>query len=359
MSGPSGSVEITIVAQHRVGTVPERLPTCQQDGWTEGIMCARCFVVFSGMETVPAKGHTPEEDPAIEATCTSAGRTAGSHCAGCGVCIVAQVKIPATGHSYVQRILRAPTCTEPGMAEYICSACKDRYTGELEALGHTYEVVSEKKGTCVEEGEITYVCKDCGATYTEKTGLGDHDLQGSCTCILCGAIDSEFVPSAIAGDGGTYNGQDGETMTFVSNDSYGCFQSVMVDGGALSPGDYTPEKGSIQVTLPSSYLQGLDPGEHVLTILSAHGTVDFHFTVAGTALKTRDVLTQSEYNDGRDTETRETGEDEPDTEADAPSGEMSPQTGDDSHLLVTAVLLVLSITAIVMTVMIARKTPQG
>nr|MCR5067964.1 InlB B-repeat-containing protein [Erysipelotrichaceae bacterium] len=47
---------------------------------------------------IPATGHTPVIDPAVDPTCTETGLTEGSHCSVCGKVLVAQQEVPALGH---------------------------------------------------------------------------------------------------------------------------------------------------------------------------------------------------------------------------------------------------------------------
>ncbi len=93
--------------------------SCTTPGLTEGSHCANCDDATVAQKTVPALGHTDENDDyvcdtcgttlcehnivtdaAVGATCTTAGKTEGSHCDICGEVFVAQETIPAPGHTY-------------------------------------------------------------------------------------------------------------------------------------------------------------------------------------------------------------------------------------------------------------------
>ncbi len=75
-------------------------PTCTEDGLTAGEHCGVCGEVLTAQEVIPADGHTPVPDEAVEPTCAEDGLTAGEHCGVCGEVLTAQEVIPADGHRY-------------------------------------------------------------------------------------------------------------------------------------------------------------------------------------------------------------------------------------------------------------------
>lgn len=70
------------------------------------------------------------------------------------------------------------------------------------------------------------------------------------------------------------------TLTFKSNAAFAEFQSVSVDGNALTPTtDYTVTDGSTCVTLHAQYLATLSVGIHTIDICSVNGTASATFEI--------------------------------------------------------------------------------
>ena len=67
-------------------------PTCTEPG-KKGVKCLNCGKI-ENIEEIPANGHTPVVDAAVEPTETSTGLTEGSHCSVCGAVLQAQETIP-------------------------------------------------------------------------------------------------------------------------------------------------------------------------------------------------------------------------------------------------------------------------
>ena len=77
------------------------MPTCTEDGLTEGKKCSVCGEVLLAQEVVPAKGHTEEVLPAVDADCENTGLTEGKKCSVCDEVLLAQEVVPAKGHNFV------------------------------------------------------------------------------------------------------------------------------------------------------------------------------------------------------------------------------------------------------------------
>lgn len=90
----------TLCGETRTESVPKKDhtpgggPTC-----TEPQICVFCETVLA-----PAKGHTAVEVAATEATCTERGNTAGTRCSVCGEVLSGLEAIPATGHTMVDNV---------------------------------------------------------------------------------------------------------------------------------------------------------------------------------------------------------------------------------------------------------------
>ena len=84
-----------------------KYPTCTEKG-QKGVMCLNCGKIENKTE-IPANGHTPVVDAAVEPTETSTGLTEGSHCSVCGAVLQAQETIPMLDPSIDTWFSRAAT----------------------------------------------------------------------------------------------------------------------------------------------------------------------------------------------------------------------------------------------------------
>ena len=158
------------------------------------MVCESCRELIEQGEVIQAKGHTPAEDPAVEATCTEPGKTAGSHCSACGEVLVAQEVIPA-GH-----IGGTATCLQRA----ICERCGQEY-GELGE--HQYEEVeSAFEPTGEDHGRTAlYRCKICDAEIpSELTGHQfssewSSDAENHWHACILGGCDAQqdFAPHTL------------------------------------------------------------------------------------------------------------------------------------------------------------------
>ena len=171
-------------------------------------------------EVIPVHEHTYEVASVVPATCTEKGLTTYV-CSACGESYTEDIE--ALGHNYTPSVTD-PTCTEAGYTTYTC-ACGDSYTAdEVEATGHSY-TPSVTDPTCTDKGYTTYTCA-CGDTYTadEVAALGHTWADATCqtpkTCSVCGATGSGFGDHQLDNAGVcTTCGQDfNRTITFENAD---------------------------------------------------------------------------------------------------------------------------------------------
>ena len=147
-------------------TITSDTATCTVAGEkTETCVCGVSRTVAS-----PAKGHTEETIPAVDATCTTAGKTEGKKCSVCGEVLEAQQEVPATGHN------PDSFWTYGAIADKHYKKCLT--CGEIaETADHTWndgKITTEP--TTTTEGVKTYTCTACGDMKTEvlpKTGASE------------------------------------------------------------------------------------------------------------------------------------------------------------------------------------------
>ena len=195
------------------GWVVDSAATCTQDG-SKHLECLDCQRRID--TAIPALGHTPVIDPAVDATCTETGFTEGSHCSVCGEVLTAQEEIPALGHTYGEYVVTTePTCTESGVETKTCSVCGDEQIRPVAARGHTPVTDPAKRPTCTEtgltEGSHCSVCGEVLTAQEETPALGHTygeyvvTTEPTCTesgvetktCSVCG--DEQIRPVAARG----------------------------------------------------------------------------------------------------------------------------------------------------------------
>lgn len=133
-------------------------------------------------------------------------------------------------------------------------------------------------------------------------------------------------PVIIAGANGSWQKSGTDRLSFTSDAEYADFLKVMVDGKELKTTDYTVKEGSTIVTLNAAYLETLSVGKHTLEIESKNGIAKTEFTITA-------------VQGGDDSQTGGTTPQEPGKNEGAVT---SPQTGDNSNMLLWVALLFVS-----------------
>lgn len=111
----------------------------------------------------------------------------------------------------------------------------------------------------------------------------------------------------IEGDGSIWTKGSREELTFVANGACGKFTGIEIDGMAVDAENYIVESGSTVITLKSDYLNTLTAEEHTITVLYTDGGATGTFIIA-----------------------------------EKPADTISPQTGNDSHIVLWIMMMLIS-----------------
>lgn len=165
----------------------------------------------------------------------------------------------------------------------------------------------------------------------EYTRIGDeNDTQSfwvetdlTMTPTAAGASDYKIIEGA----NGTWTQNSDGTLVFRANGDFDKFTGVKVDGTLIDAKNYTAVSGSTVITLKADYLKTLSVGTHKIAVVYTDGECSANFEVK----KAASEQTKPTEGDKTDTTTPTGGKDT-----------TSPQTGDNSNLLLWVALLFVS-----------------
>ena len=312
----------------------------------EGSEARTCKNDASHTETrsIPKKDHVHSLSTAeaIAATCTEDGNIKYYVCdkgddpcgryfsdpAGTTEINLEDTVVKATGHNYGDWTeTQAPSCTEKGQEERVCSHnASHKDTRDVDATGHDWgEWKVTKAATETEEGVETRTCKN-DASHTETRSIPKTAPTSS---------DEKISYRNTEGNGVQWTKGSGKEMEFVfkrsENDSvtFSHFIGIQADGKDVDKADYTAEPGSVIVKLKAAYLDTLSVGEHTLTALFDDGdSANANFTIL--AAENADKKAENENNKNAD---KNPSNNENTT---------SPQTGDNSNVLLWLAMMLVS-----------------
>ena len=144
----------------------------------------------------------------------------------------------------------------------------------------------------------------------------------------------------IEGANGTWTQNRDGTLTFRANGDFSKFTGVKIDGTLIDPKNYTAKSGSTIITLKADYLKTLSVGTHKLTVVYTDGECSTNFEVKQAASE----QTKPTEQDKSDTTTPTGGKDT-----------TSPQTGDNSNMLLWVALLFVSGAGVLGTTVYSKK----
>ena len=144
----------------------------------------------------------------------------------------------------------------------------------------------------------------------------------------------------IEGANGAWTQNSDGTLTFRANGYFSKFTGVKVDGTLIDAKNYTVKSGSTIITLKADYLKTLSVGAHNLTVVYTDGECSTNFEVKQAASE----QTKPTEGDKSDTTTPTGGKDT-----------TSPQTGDNSNMLLWVALLFVSVAGVIGTTVYSKR----
>lgn len=217
-------------------------------------------------------------------------------------------------------------------AGYTVSIPLENYQGETLSGTLTVPLPKGYDGATarIKNGASASSCTATTVTFPLTLDVSSNTAEAFELLIEYKEAQEPVVPDApviIKGANGTWQkgGKDG--LSFTSNVAFADFIKVQVDGKDLDASNYTVKEGSTIVTLNAAYLNTLSVGKHTLSIVSANGTATTEFTITA-------VQGGNDSQTGGDTTPQEPGKNE--------GAVTSPQTGDNSNMLLWVALLFVS-----------------
>ena len=340
---------------HNLTPVPETPATCTVAGniayYTCSDDCGKWFSDAAGTTeitdhssvVIAAQGHlTPGEWKhntgehwkvcAREGCGMTIENSYGNHSGGeatcvakavCSVCDVPYGEVDASNHKHTEiRDAKDATEREKGYTgDTWCLDC-DRMIAEgrdIEKLEHKLVLVKAEEATAAKEGNIKYYhCENCGKDYYDEAGTEEIATKEA-------IVIRKLAPKIIDGNNAKIDKSSKEPVSFRSDAAFADFIRVEVDGKELvKDREYTLKEGSIIAMLTPDFTATLTAGEHTLGIVSASGTALASFTV------TADSVSNN-------------------------NSDKSPQTGDNSSIILWSFIAVLSLAALCTTGLNLKK----
>ena len=141
---------------HTPEEVDALAPTCTEDGHDAGVICVECGVAISGAATIPAKGHTEEIVPAVEATETTLGKSEWKRCSECGFTII-YPQIIYSGN-YADHNKYDGTYAYNSLASLPNGAKMQEFYREIDAAADAFHISDEDaKSKTVNNGTMTII----------------------------------------------------------------------------------------------------------------------------------------------------------------------------------------------------------
>ncbi len=331
--------------------------TCEADG-TETAACDyNCGKSNTRTDADSKLGHKYTNYVSNnDATCQADGTKTATCENNCGKTDTVTDTGSKTKHKYTTyKSNNDATCeadgTETAACDYNCGK-SDTRTDVDSKLGHDWELTSTDPATCTEDGKEHYTCKNDSEHTKEETiaapghTFGDWTVTKSatstekgekarsCTVIDCGHKETVEIPAIVAEIIGVTNGvweiNKSESLSVKANGEFGDVLEVKVDGTVVNKNGYVVETEGSTITFKAEYLNALSAGKHNITVKYTDGETSTEIEVKAAAT--------TEKDDTEDSDTK------------------SPQTGDNSNIVLWIVLAFVSFTALAaLTILSKRK----
>ena len=189
--------------------------TCADEGsCDEVVYCEVCKKELSrDPKIIEKKAHTPFDVAEVPATCTEDGHKAGTKCDVCGATITGLETIPATGHTEVIRNAKPATDTEDGYTgDVYCEVCNELLrNGEIIPATHvkiTWIINGVKHETVCAKGDIPVY--DGETPAKPETSRFTYEFKGWDKEIVAATENAEYTAefTAIGKNGLCIEGDD-------------------------------------------------------------------------------------------------------------------------------------------------------
>ena len=303
---------------------------------------AVCSVCGASYGELNANNHKNTEiRDAAEASCTTPGYTGDTWCKDCETKIATGTPIPAA-HKTVKVPAVEATHEKDGNIEYFtCSGCDKLFSDEAattvitiadtviakgeHSYGETYEKDAENHWKLCSCGHIADKAAHTFGDWAETKAPTDKTPgEKRRECSVCKHYETAEIPVVSyeithGADSDWTVGTNGE-LVFRANGEFAKFVGVEIDGQTVDPKNYTAVAGSTVITLKADYLDTLSVGEHTIKVVYQDGSASTNFEVQSKAASSD-----------------------------------TPQTGDNSNLLLWIALMFVSGSALILTFGFSKK----
>ena len=150
----------------------------------------------------------------------------------------------------------------------------------LENAGRVTDAITQLPDTVEpDDEEAAEKILDAKKAYDELTDHEKSLVSEDVKKKLDDLVASLTAYDIIKGDGSAWTKDSGSTLSFTANGPFSKFVGIQIDGKEVDKASYEAVSGSTVVTLKASYLDTLKIGEHTITIVYNDGSTDGTFKI--------------------------------------------------------------------------------